>query len=164
MQSMTVCAFRIMLVAASITGALSNVAVAQEHKEPAAKEMLEHKIDKTLTHFPDLSVGKRLFVKCKTCHMVGENPKKRIGPTLNGVVGRAAATSDGFKYSKKMKLASDQGLFWTEESLDSFLTAPRKAVPGTSMAFRGIKDPEQRKALIAFLASFNADGTRVEHN
>ena len=44
------------------------------------------------------------------------------------------------------------------------VAAPRKAVPGTSMAFRGIKDPEQRKALIAFLVSFNADGTRIEHN
>jgi len=94
--------------------------------------------------------------------MVGENVQRRAGPPLNGVVGRAAATSEEFRYSPSMGKAAADGLVWTVETLDAYLAAPRDIVPGTTMGFAGIPKPEERKALIAYLASYAADGSRVE--
>jgi|GEM_PF-1694592 len=134
----------------------------QSQIEHSKEKKIEREVERALANFPDISIGEKLFSKCKSCHTVGEDSKKRMGPPLNGIVGRGAASNQGFKYSAKMKAAAADGLVWSVEELDAFLNSPRKTVSGTSMAFVGIKNPEQRKALIAFLASFNADGTKVE--
>lgn len=87
------------------------------------------------------------FAPCAACHSTkaGEN---RLGPSLAGVVGRKKASVTGFNYSPAMK--AQQGA-WTAASLDAFLTAPTKAVPGTRMIFPGVPDAKKRAALVGYL-------------
>ncbi len=84
---------------------------------------------------------------CDVCHTVDPG-KNKIGPTLFGIVGRKAGTVPGFAYSEANKKS---GVTWTEQTLDTYLTDPRKFIPGTKMVFAGLKNPEERKALIEFL-------------
>ncbi len=91
--------------------------------------------------------GKKVFNKCKICHSLKKG-KKKIGPSLHGVIGRTAGTVKGFRYSKAMKKS---GVVWDDKSLDTFLTKPKKFVPGTKMAFGGIKKQKDRDNLIAYL-------------
>lgn len=97
----------------------------------------------------DIEAGRAAFGPCRACHSV-EKGKHGLGPSMHGVVGRQVAAVDGFAFSSALR---EQGGVWTPERLDAFLLAPRKAVPGTSMTFAGIKDPARRAALISYLAS-----------
>ncbi|KZY37987.1 MFS transporter [Roseovarius sp. HI0049] len=98
--------------------------------------------------------GERVFRKCKACHQVGEGAKNRVGPHLNGVMGREAGAVEGFRYSKALETAAEEGLVWTEEALGAFLTDPRAFLKGTKMAFAGLKSEEDRAAIAAYLATF----------
>ena len=89
--------------------------------------------------------GKTVFNKCKACHQVDKNA---VGPHLGGVVGRKAASVEGFAYSDALKKSD---LTWDEATLDKWLAAPSKLVPGTKMIFAGIKDDGERGDLIAYL-------------
>jgi len=100
----------------------------------------------------DAAKGAKVFNKCKACHVV-DTLKKKIGPSLNGIVGMKAASREGFKYSKAMKKAAEGGLTWDEATLDTYLTKPKALVKGTSMAFAGIKKETQRADLIEYLKS-----------
>ncbi len=100
----------------------------------------------------DAAKGEKVFRKCKACHSI-EKGKNKVGPSLYGVVGRTAGSAPGYKYSKAMLAKKDEGLVWTEENLDKFLTKPRKFVPGTKMSFPGLKKAEQRADVIAYLKS-----------
>lgn len=93
------------------------------------------------------SAGKVVFIQCQACHSIkdGEN---RVGPSLYGKVGAKAGEVPGFKYSDANK---NSGIVWTEEKLFEYLKNPRAVVPGTTMAFAGIPDPQKRADLIAFL-------------
>ena len=102
----------------------------------------------------DAAAGEKIFKKCKACHQVGDGAKNRIGPVLNGIVGNEIASVDGFKYSKAFKAKKDEGLVWTEEELDAFLTKPKKYIKGTKMSFAGLKKEEQRADVIAYLLTF----------
>ena len=95
----------------------------------------------------DAAKGKRVFNKCKACHSLKAG-KRKIGPSLFGVMGRKAGTSKKFKYSKALK---NSGLTWTDENLDKYITKPRKFIKGTKMTFRGLKKKADRDNLIAFL-------------
>lgn len=92
--------------------------------------------------------GKILFLRCASCHAIAPNAPAKIGPNLNGVVGRKGGSVAGFHYSAAMKA---KGPVWTEANLDAWLAGPTKVVPGTSMAFAGLPNPADRKALIAYL-------------
>lgn len=107
----------------------------------------------------DVEAGEKVFKKCKACHMVGTKAKNRVGPTLNGVVGRASAQVEGYKYSKAMIAAE---LTWDEETLTTYLANPRKAVKGTKMAFAGLKKDADLENIIAYLAQFDTDGNIAE--
>jgi cytochrome c len=96
--------------------------------------------------------GKKIFKKCKACLDV-KFKQNKVGPTLAGVVGRAAGGADGYKYSKAMKKAAADGLVWNEENLDKFLKKPKKFIKKTKMSFGGLKKEKQRKAVIEFLKS-----------
>ena len=91
--------------------------------------------------------GKKVFNKCVACHSLQEG-KNKIGPSLYNLIDRKAGLVEGYKYSKAMK---SSGVVWDEESLDEFLTKPRKVIPKTKMAFRGIKNKSLRDDLISFL-------------
>lgn len=105
----------------------------------------------------DADAGAKIFKKCAPCHAVGPGAKSKVGPELNGLIGRAAGSAEGFKYSKAMK---DSGITWDEANLMEFLASPKKKVPGTKMIFPGIKDELDREDLAAYLAQYNADGSK----
>jgi len=98
--------------------------------------------------------GADVFKKCRACHDVGPTAKNKVGPLLNGIIGRAAGTIEGFSYSEANKKAGAAGLVWTEEVMFKYLEGPLSFMPGTKMAFAGIKDPQDRKDLIAYLKKF----------
>jgi len=98
--------------------------------------------------------GETVFKKCKSCHEVGEAAKNRVGPILNGVIGRAAASVDGFKYSTALKEKAGDGLVWNEETLSAFLEAPKTYVPKTKMGFAGLTSADDRAAVMAYLSTF----------
>lgn len=102
----------------------------------------------------DLAAGEKVFKKCKACHAVGDGAKNKVGPMLNGIVGATAGSVEGYKYSKALKAKQAEGLVWTEETLDGFLTKPKKYLPGTKMSYGGLKKAEDREHLIDYLASF----------
>jgi cytochrome c len=102
----------------------------------------------------DAAAGEKVFRKCKACHQVGEDAKNRVGPVLNGVVGRHAASVEDFKYSSAMAAKGEEGLVWTEENLDTYLAKPRDFVKGTKMTFAGLRDEQDRADVIAYLKTF----------
>jgi cytochrome c len=94
----------------------------------------------------DAAAGEKVFGKCKACHKIdGANG---TGPHLDGVIGRAPGTVEGFGYSDAMLAVTEP---WTPEHLNAFLTAPKAAVPGTKMSFAGLPKVEDRANLIAYL-------------
>jgi cytochrome c len=103
----------------------------------------------------DPVAGERVFKRCLACHMVGEDAKPRVGPVLNGLIGRKAGTYEGFKYTESNR---NSGLVWDEATLTEYLRNPRAKIPGTSMAFPGIKKDEEIADLIAYLKQFGPDG------
>jgi cytochrome c len=100
--------------------------------------------------------GAEVFKKCRACHDVGPNAKNKVGPVLNGLFGRKAGTIPGFKYSDANKKAGENGWVWTEEKMMTYLEDPHDAMPGNRMAFAGLKDPQDRADLIAYLKTFSA--------
>jgi cytochrome c len=91
--------------------------------------------------------GKKIFAQCMTCH-TAEKGVNRVGPSLYGVVGRHSGKEPGFVYSDANK---NSGLTWTEQELFTYLENPQKTVPGTKMAYVGLKNPQQRADVISFL-------------
>ena len=100
----------------------------------------------------DAAAGEKVFAQCKACH---ENEKgvNKIGPTLKGVVGRKAASVPDFKYSPAMTKKGEEGVVWDEATLTTYLPNPKAYVPGTKMAFGGLKKPEDVANVIAYLAA-----------
>ena len=93
------------------------------------------------------AAGEKVFIQCKTCH-VAEKGVNRIGPSLWGVVGRHSGIVPGFNYSAANKKS---GFVWTPQQLFTYLEAPQKVIPGTKMAFAGLKKPQDRADVIAYL-------------
>ena len=89
------------------------------------------------------------FNACKACHTVNKGGRNGIGPNLNGVVGRPAASVAGFNYSPALKASK---LRWDAKTLDEYLAAPAKKVPGTRMPI-ATPDAAKRAAIIAYLTS-----------
>ena len=106
--------------------------------------------------FGDAERGAEIWRKCSSCHSVGEGAKHRNGPHLNGVFGRKAAGLDDYKYSSTMRRAGADGLIWDFEKLDIFIENPRALVTNTRMAFRGLKEADDRSDLLAFLRQYSA--------
>lgn len=94
--------------------------------------------------------GEKIFKsKCAACHTL-EAGKNRVGPSLHGIAGRAAASISGFKYSESMK---DAKIVWSDDRLDAYLEDPKKLVPKGTMVFTGLKKKEERDQVIAYLKS-----------
>ena len=105
--------------------------------------------------------GAKVWAKCKSCHVVGEVTRKRQGPHLNDLFGRPAGAIDGFRYSKSMARAGADGLVWTPETLDIYIENPKALVSGTRMAFRGVKDADDRRDLLAFMRQYSASPSDI---
>jgi cytochrome c len=95
----------------------------------------------------DAAAGEKAFRACAACHSLQAGQNK-AGPSLAGVVGRKAASTDGFSFSAALK---GSNLEWTEENLDKWLANPKELVPGNKMVYAGQKNEQTRKDLIAFL-------------
>ena len=99
----------------------------------------------------DAAAGQRVFNQCSACHTINPGGANRVGPNLHGVIGRKAASVEGFRYSGPMKQKGEEGLVWTEETLHPYLRNPREVVPGTIMAYPGLRNEQQLNDLIAYL-------------
>lgn len=127
-------------------------------EEPAAVEAAEEETEVASAvagggEFSDLIAavslkkGKKIFRKCRACHKVEEG-KNGVGPSLWGIVGRPIGALDGFSYSDAM---ADKGGNWSVSELMEFIQAPNSYLPGTKMSFAGVKDPQDRMNVIAYL-------------
>ncbi len=95
----------------------------------------------------DAAAGETVFAQCRTCHLIDEG-RNGVGPSLYGVIGRTAGTIEGFRYSDAN---ANSGVTWTPEVMYEYLEAPREFMPGTRMAFPGLRDPQDRADVIAYL-------------
>jgi cytochrome c len=103
-------------------------------------------------HAQNVETGQKAFKQqCGLCHDTAAG-KNRVGPSLFGVVGRKSGSVDGFHYSDGNK---NSGLTWDQATLDKYLTDPRGTVPGTTMTYAGVKNDEQRRDIIAYLATLH---------
>ena len=132
MRSLTHVCLATVLAAFVVTGALGSAAAQEGNAEEGAE----------------------VFKKCRACHDVGPDAKNKVGPLLNGILGRKAGTIDGFAYSDANKAAGAKGLVWTDDVMLKYLENPLSYMPGTKMAFAGLKDAQDRKDLIAYLKKF----------
>ena len=95
--------------------------------------------------------GEKVFKKCAACHTIEKDGPDRVGPNLYGVMERGVAKKEGYNYSKAMKAFGEKTPEWTEAILFDYLQQPRKLVPGTYMSFAGLKKPQDRDDLLAYL-------------
>ena len=105
----------------------------------------------------DLAAGEQSFRKCSPCHSVGEDARNKVGPVLNGLDGRKSGTVADYSYSEANKKAD---ITWSEASFKEYIQAPAAKVPGTKMAFAGIKNETEIANLWAYLAQFKPDGSK----
>jgi cytochrome c len=106
----------------------------------------------------DAAKGAQTFKTCQICHNLGPNAVSKVGPPLNGVIGRPVASWPGYSYSPGLKKFAETTKTWTEAALDKWLTNPRADVPGTKMIFPGLHAPQQRADVIAYLKQFDIKG------
>lgn len=126
---------------------LSPLFICVQADEPAAPTAAK---DTAAAPACDVVLGKRVFGQCSICHSLEKGAAPIAGPNLHGIVGRAAASANGFNYSKALREAAKQ---WTPAELDRYLEQPTTYAPGTMMAFAGLKKPEERAAVICYIAS-----------
>jgi cytochrome c len=96
----------------------------------------------------DAEHGKTIFKTCAACHAMDH--ANRVGPGLEGIIGRKAGTVPSFSYSDAMKKS---GIVWDAKALDAYLESPQKVVPGNRMPYAGLKNPTDRTDLVAYLAT-----------
>lgn len=122
--------------------------------EPA--DLTEDQMKALLATFPepyneaDLENGESQFALCRSCHTINAGGPNMTGPNLHGVFGTQAGTHNPkFKYSDAIKAA---GFTWDLDHLDKWLTDPKGFLPGTKMTFAGVRDAEDRRDLVAYVA------------
>jgi len=103
----------------------------------------------------DAAAGKTSFGKCMACHSIGEGAKNKVGPELNGLDGRKSGTAPDYNYSDANK---NSGITWNEAEFKEYIKDPKAKVPGTKMAFAGIKSENEINNLWAYVSQFDQDG------
>ena len=103
----------------------------------------------------DVAAGKSSFNKCMACHSIGEGAKNKVGPELNGLDGRKSGTAAGYSYSDANK---NSGITWNEAQFKEYIKDPKAKIPGTKMAFAGIKNEKEVNDLWAFVSQYDKDG------
>jgi len=138
------------IVAASLPLALAACGkAATQSDDPATADQTSAAPAKAVAEASTAAAGETpaAFLQCKTCHAV-EPGEHGIGPSLAGVHGSKAAAAAGYNFSSAMKAS---GLTWDDASLDRYLENPMATVPGSKMAYAGLKDPAKRAEMIAYL-------------
>jgi cytochrome c len=105
----------------------------------------------------DVGAGEQSFRKCAPCHSIGDGATNKVGPELNGLDGRKSGTVEGYSYSDANK---NSNITWGEAAFKEYIKAPMAKVPGTKMAFAGIKNETEINNLWAYLSQFKADGSK----
>ncbi|MEO1040923.1 MAG: c-type cytochrome [Pseudomonadota bacterium] len=98
--------------------------------------------------------GQRVFRQCAVCHEAAQDTGHRQGPNLWAIVGAEAGRHADFTYSRALK---NSGLIWDEATLDAYIADPQAVVPGTRMGYFGSTSEADRRDIIAFLTTLNAD-------
>lgn len=151
---------------AMVVGIIADTLYEPEHLEQNAYVVegvggdaaAEEKEPEPETPFPvllaqaDPKVGEKLSSRCKACHSFEQGGANKVGPNLWGTVGKDIATHEGFNYSGAL---TDLEGEWDFEKLNGFLESPRDYAPGTKMSFAGLRKPEDRAAIIAYLRSLS---------
>ncbi|WP_077962809.1 c-type cytochrome [Ensifer adhaerens] len=121
--------------------------------EAGAGGAAEVEVDiKPLLLTADAAAGEAVFKKCASCHTADKGGANKVGPNLWSLVNRPIASHEGFSYSAGMKTFAEGGkVVWDYDHLSYFIEAPKKHVPGTAMGFAGVKKPDERANLIAWL-------------
>lgn len=99
----------------------------------------------------DVTKGEQVFKKCSVCHTNTAGGANKVGPNLWNILNSKVAIRDGFAYSNAMLAKGNDGDSWTYEELYRYLYSPKRYVPGTKMAFAGLKKDEDRVNLIMYL-------------
>ena len=97
----------------------------------------------------DLVNGQRQYRRCQSCHTLNEGGRNTVGPNLFGIMGTAAASREGFTYSRQL-IAAD--LMWDVPTMDAWIENPRALVPGNRMSFVGLRDADDRRDVIGYIA------------
>ncbi len=105
----------------------------------------------------DVAAGENSFKKCMACHSIGEGAKNKVGPELNGLDGRHSGTAPGYSYSDANK---NSGITWNKEQFLEYIKDPKAKIPGTKMAFAGIKNEKEANDLWAYISQFDKDGKK----
>jgi cytochrome c len=103
----------------------------------------------------DAAAGKTSFNKCLACHAIGEGAKNKVGPELNGLDGRKSGTAPDYSYSDANK---NSGITWNKEMFLDYIKDPKAKIPGTKMAFAGIKNEKEANDLWAYISQYGPDG------
>jgi cytochrome c len=132
---------------AATTTAAANTAAPAAAAAPAADNTDTLDGSKFASFTGDAAAGEKVFIACKTCHAI-EAGKNMIGPSLHAIQGRHSGEVAGYSYSAANK---GSGIVWSDEKLFQYLENPQRIVPGTKMTYTGVKDPQQRANVIAYL-------------
>jgi len=102
--------------------------------------------------------GERVHAQCVSCHTFEAGAANGIGPNLHDVFGRAVASHGGYTYSEAM---AGHGGSWDYLALNDFLTSPASNIRGTKMAFAGLRNEQDRVAIIAYLRSISPNNVAL---
>ena len=123
----------------------ASVAASKDSVDPTATDTMD---GTTIAEYSgDAAKGEKVFLQCKSCHAV-EPGQNGIGPSLAGIIGSEAGKVEGFNYTPANR---DSGITWSSEKMFQYLENPQRIIPGTKMAFAGLRDPQDRADLIAYL-------------
>jgi cytochrome c len=103
----------------------------------------------------NVAKGEISFKKCVICHSIGPGAQNKIGPAQNGLDGRKAGSVANYQYSDANK---NSGIVWNEATFKEYIKDPKAKIPGTKMAFAGIKNDQEINDLWAYLKQFDANG------
>jgi cytochrome c len=125
-----------------------NSAPAAAGSAPAAAAAADSQDINALLAGADPAKGQIVFLQCRACHSLEAGGPNKVGPNLHGIMGRKAGLAPGFAYSEAM---TGSTVNWSAESLDKFLLRPSDFLPGTRMVFVGLRKPEDRANVIAYI-------------
>ena len=98
----------------------------------------------------DLANGRSTFATCRACHTLTQGGPRLTGPNLWGLFGRKVGSKEGFPYSPAVR---DADFIWDTGNLDRWLDNPKQFLPGNKMIFTGIKNADDRRDVIAYVAT-----------